>query len=275
MNVNKQRQKRNDFRMNRGLDAQDGPMILEVRPLDSTNEADWVSVAAVGSEPAFSGGLKFTDIVTGFEEITMDKTFKGRKPTLTMSLMAPDGQALKMAFGTDSYSLVQPAVPIASTIDDAVPPTFLTNTLTAVTGFQVGQRIAVMTGGTNNPEYELRHIFKINAGTKLVTFDQPLDRLPVDGAAIFVVESENIDVGSGLCEDQQVRVVQILGDESEVFLTLKRATVDKDGSFKGGMDGAKMFDVSFEALAAIEEDASMNLVTSYFTWKRLYKTDFS
>lgn len=274
MNTNKQRQKRQDFLVAKGLDAQDGPMLVEVRPLTSTSESDWTIVGCCASEPAFSGGLKFTDIEVGFEKLNMDKVFKGRKPTLSFSLMAPNGQGMKMAFGTDSYELVQPSTPIATTVDIATAPTWLAITVDAVTGFQVGQKIAVKTGGTNNPEYELKHVSTINSTTKRITFTQPLDRLPVDGAEVFVVESEDMNVGSGLCEDQQVRIIQILDDQSEIFLTIPNGTLDKDGSFKGGMENPKNYDVSIEALPNAELDGT-DLVTSYFKYQRVYRTNFS
>ena len=274
MNTNKQRQKRMDFALRNGLDAQDGPMLVEVRPLTSSAENDWTIVGALASDPTFAGGLKFNDLEIGFEKINMDKSFKGRKPTLGFSLMAANGQGMKMAFGTDSYTLVQPSTPITSDVDIATAPTYLNVTLTAVTGFKAKHKVAIKTGGTNNPQFELRHISSVNTTTKTITLVQPLDRLPVDGAEVFVVESEDINVGSGLCEDQQVRIVQILDDDSETFLTIPHATIDKDGSFKGGMDSAKSFDVSVEALANIEEDGT-DIVTSYFKYQRLYKTDYA
>ncbi len=274
MNTNKQRQKRADFLLRNGLDAQDGPMLMEVRPLTSTSENDWTIVGALASDPTFAGGLKFNDLEVGFEKINMDKVYKGRKPTLSTSIMAPNGQGMKMAFGTDSYSLVQPTSPIASTVDITTPPTWLKITLDAVTGFKPKHKIAIKTGGTDNPEFELKHIESVNTTTKTITLTQPLDRKPVDGAEVFVVESEDINVGSGLCEDQQVRIVQILDDDSEMFLTLPHATIDKDGSFKGGMENAKNYDVSVEALAVLTEDGS-DLRTDYFTYKRLYKTDYT
>jgi hypothetical protein len=266
MNTNKQRQIRQDFLAREGLSVLDGPTLVLLAPVGSTVDTDDLIIGALSGDPTIAGNSTKEDIEVGFRKLNMDKTDKGIKPSITLPMMCLQPLGLKLAFDTDVYQLIQPTTPIASTVDTTTAPTRFTVTLDTTAGFLKGQTVAITTG-TTNPSPEIKTVSDYNSTTKLLTFVQPLDRAPVDGADVFVVKTERLVIGGDIAKNYKVKLITIHDDFSESIIIVNRAVVSADGYLTGGMDGPKMAEIKLEALADVTE-VNGNILTTYITFDK-------
>lgn len=267
MNLNKQRQLRQDFLLREGISALDGPTLVLVSPVGSTTDTDAQIIGCLGGDYTINGNASKTDIEVGFRKLNMDKTDKGIKPSITLPMMALQPIGLQLAFDTNVYQLIQPSTPIATTIDTVVnAPTRFSVTLDVTAAFLKGQTVAIMTGATN-AAYEIKTVASYDAASKLLTFIQPLDRAPIDGAEVFVVKTERIIIGGDKAKNYKVTLITVHDDYSETVVNILRAVVSADGYLNGGSDGAKQAEIKLEALADITE-VNGNLITTYCTFDK-------
>jgi len=264
--VNQEKEKRSRFFAAEGINTNQGPRIVEVRPRGSTSDNAWEILGICKTEPKINSDAKFSDVEVGFESVNMAKIFKGMKPTVDLSLMCLTHEGLKLAYGVDAVTLKEPTTAIAGTVDTTTPPTYLKIMMdTSIpVGMTAGKTVAVRTGGTDNPQWEVRKIKKVDGTAKTIEFYQPLYRKPIDGADVKVILEEIIVVGDFKFADLEMRTVALRKDGSEIILEMPIITNSKLGDEAGGMDAATETNLSVEVLANPELDASENLITTYF-----------
>lgn len=268
-----------NFLAQNGLDTKDGAKILQRARRGNANigkfdEAGWGCIGILKSDPKLDGGIKFFDIDVGFIVSTLAKVFKGRKPVLDIELMCMTPEGLKLAFGTSGYQLIEPAVPIATTVDDATDPTSKRIKVEDVTGFLIGHRIAILTREADyDPDYELKTIEDIDPTNKIIILVQPLEHLPVDGAAVKVIERSHYDIGEAIVEDAQYRIVEFYKNSTGIY-HMPHGALSKDGFPQGGMEAPQTASPQLEIMKDWDVDSNNVLTTNYLTYDEIYPLTF-
>ena len=185
------------YLMSRGINSGLGTDILQVAlrsnaDVSSKGRLYWRDVAILTNRPKINDVIEVFQGITGGVAKTLATVDIGRKVDVQFMYTHPTVLGKQLATKS-KLTVTYPTVPIATTVDLTVPATttILQVTLTAVTGFIVGQTVEIVTGADAIKEYST--IKSVDVTGKIIYLETPISQLPIALAAVNVVESMKFD----------------------------------------------------------------------------------
>lgn len=233
----------NELLANTGRRFEIGGTVIEYAPYSNLNVIPngtkaWrpfgISETSVNLKPTIESYEAMAGQVSKIEDVLETK----RTVEVPVSIICPTWVGKKFANGAGTDSIIEPASPITTTIDETPP--VATNWIVCVastTGFVVGFEVGIVTGdSTFGTEEEYVEIASIDTSAKTLTFRTPLFQLPIDGAAVRVIASKSLK--SIVCNQPaacQVRIVKY--DRSRGLIRVDYAQKAKIKLITGVDDG--------------------------------------
>ena len=141
-------------------------------------------------------------------------------------------RAIALSNGNQLVTYKEPDTPITTTVDLTTSPAFVPDhqriRVAAVTGFEVGQQVIMLTGDAEfGTEYEVLRITEINATDKILTFqDDVYFQMPEHGATLKVITGIDYEFSGANLPQERMRLVKYNnGNESVTIIPLDNVSI--------------------------------------------------
>jgi hypothetical protein len=223
-----------------GLRFEVGGISLEYAPLNNTDVTfdgtlGWRKWGLVENGLKLLQTLGFYEGEVGQVGKIMTTLETSRKMEADVSLTCATFQGAKFALGSNSATIVEPTVPVTTTIDETpAAATNLSVVVASVSGFAANDEIGIVTGtSTYGTDEEFKIIRSIDAATKTIYLVEPLDQLPADGATVRVIKRKRLTVKPcdmpAECQFRMIKYNRSYSNRLRVFHGLRAAPKDPQG----------------------------------------------
>lgn len=191
----------------------------------------WYPLGVIGSDVDIKPIIESYEAMGGSPSNLLGDALTGKKAEFDITLMAPRPMARALANTNKLITYVQPDTPIDTTTDlttsPAFTPTHTTMRVASVTGFEVGQKVVMVTGNsTYGTHEEPLEISFIDTTGKILHFKTPYFQAPAHGADIYVITGEDYEMSGVVLPNGRFRISKYNnGNESLGLYDFKNCVV--------------------------------------------------
>lgn len=191
----------------------------------------WYPLGIIANDLDIKPILESYEAMAGSPSNLMGDALTGKKVEIDVSIMAPRPMARALSNTNKLITYVEPTTPIQTTVDlttaTAFAPTHTTIRVADVTGFEVGQKVVMVTGNTTYETHEEPlEISFIDTTGKILHFKTPYFQFPEHGADVYVITGEDYEMSGAVLPNGRFRISKYNnGNESLGLYDLKNCVV--------------------------------------------------